>query len=98
MLPEEPLMKEAKPNLLLEEPVVEVSKSAEVLPDEAKAEISKPGVIAESSDSPPIEQFEQNNIEDDFGIRAEALYDYQAGNIPTKFKLEIRFDIIFFSY
>jgi hypothetical protein len=37
-------------------------------------------LISKETDS----QIEQNNIENDFGIRAEALYDYQAGIVVIK--------------
>lgn len=76
LLPEEPVKEVAQPTLLLEEPVVEIPKS-EAPPDEPIDKVSTPEVINKNTDS----QIEQNNIEDDFGIRAEALYDYQAGNI-----------------
>lgn len=47
-------------------------------PEEDKIEIAKPASVTEEPDN----QNGHINIEDDFGIRAEALYDYQAGNLP----------------
>lgn len=76
LLPEEPIKEVAQPVSISEEPVVEISKS-ETLPDEPIDKVSSPELITKNADS----QIEQNNIEDDFGIRAEALYDYQAGSI-----------------
>lgn len=49
-------------------------------PEEDKIEIAKPVLVTEEPDN----QNGHINVEDDFGIRAEALYDYQAGNLPIK--------------
>lgn len=46
------------------------------LTQEAKIEVAKPGLVSEVADN----QKKQNYVESDFGIRAEALYDYQAGS------------------
>jgi len=43
---------------------------------EAKFEIAKPVLVTEEADN----ENEQNNV----GIRAEALYDYQAGSLLVK--------------
>lgn len=44
-------------------------------PDKVKIEIAKPGLVTEELEIPK----DQNNDLVDYGIRAEALYDYQAG-------------------
>lgn len=43
--------------------------------------MATPVLITEELDNQSV----QNNVDDDFGIRAEALYDYQAGSLPIKF-------------
>lgn len=45
--------------------------------EEVKIEIAKPVLVTEEVDN----ENEQNNV----GIRAEALYDYQAGSLLVKF-------------
>lgn len=51
-------------------------------PEEAKIEIAKPGLVTEEPKNP-----NKDNIDlGDFGIRAEALYDYQAGSVTNRFK------------
>jgi len=63
------------------EPEPAIVKTA--LIEESKIEIAKPGLITEEDDN----QNEQQNVETDLGIRAEALYDYQAAD-----DTEISFD------
>lgn len=62
----EPELIKTEPEIIKIEPIEEI-----------KTEVVKPGLVTEESDK----LIEQNNVEDDFGIRAEALYDYQAGNL-----------------
>lgn len=58
---------------------------------EVKFEIAKPGIVTEEAD----ELKEQNNVIDEFGIRAEALYDYQAGNRVNNSNYKLYSIIIF---
>lgn len=57
------------------EPVPTHSTIVKTVLEETKIEIAKPGIVTDE------EIIKQNNIENDLGMRAEALYDYQAGNI-----------------
>lgn len=59
--------------------------------EESKIEIAKPGLITEEDDN----KNEQQNVETDLGIRAEALYDYQAGNLLVKSNLKINSNYIY---
>lgn len=65
------IISEEIPKIKLESTVIK----AEI--EEAKIEIATPVLVTEEPDN----QNGQNNVEDDFGIRAEALYDYQAGTL-----------------
>jgi len=56
-----------------------------VEPEEAKIEIAKPVLVTEEIDN----ENKQDNVRDDFGIRAEALYDYQAGSLLATFKIKL---------
>ncbi|XP_025406171.1 drebrin-like protein [Sipha flava] len=71
---------EIVPTISKTEPETTIVK-AEI--EKSKIEIAQPVLISKETDS----QIEQNNIENDFGIRAEALYDYQAAD-----DTEISFD------
>lgn len=53
------------------------------LAQEAKIEVAKPGLVSEVADN----QNKQTYVKNDFGIRAEALYDYQAGSLYIKLNL-----------
>lgn len=69
------IIEEAPTKIESEPKIIKVEPEPESEPEEVKFEIAKPGLVTEEVD----DQKEQNNF-DDFGIRAEALYDYQAGN------------------
>lgn len=56
------------------EPKLTVTKEEPT--EETKIEVTKLWVASEVSDN----ENKQTNIEDEFGIKAEALYDYQAGS------------------
>lgn len=55
------------------EPKPTVAK-AEPETTDVKIEVGNSGLIIEEIEN-------QNNVEDDLGIKAEALYDYQAGSL-----------------
>lgn len=82
------VIKEEVPKIVPEPVIVEPKQ------DEAIIEIAKLGLVTEE----PENQNEQNNV-GDYGIRAEALYDYQAGclliELIIKFKL-IKLSPMFF--
>lgn len=69
------MINEEVPKIKSETTVVKAEPS-----EEAKIEIAKPVLITEETDN----ENGQNNVGDDFGIRAEALYDYQAGSLLIK--------------
>lgn len=59
---------------------LEISSTVIADPEVTKIEMAKPVLVSEEADNQNgIEQ----NVKDDFGIRAEALYDYQAGNVTN---------------
>lgn len=57
--------------------------------EETKIEIAKPGIVTEETNK-------QNIIENDLGMRAEALYDYQAGNTLINKDKNATLTLIFF--
>jgi len=60
------------------EPKPIVAEAEPEKPENVKIESAKPELVAEEIE---IEnQNGLNNVEDDLGIKAEALYDYQAGS------------------
>lgn len=64
-----------EPIIAKEEPQLQIKEEPDI-----KFEIAKPGIVTEEADEQIQNTILQNNVEDEFGIRAEALYDYQAGN------------------